>query len=96
MNFLAGIDIVSSSRGGKYINDTTALVGIWRAFAPTSECVVDEILDETGQDITAEVISTPSNPVDGGALLVAARGRYWTSVKLTSGRGWAIKEYNQD
>jgi hypothetical protein len=66
------------------IAGTIAVTGAFQAFIVNADCEVDQVIDNKGIDITAD-LGVVGQTIRQGMLISAAKDHYFTSIRLVSG-----------
>lgn len=71
--------------GCTVIAGTTAIVENFKILVVNDACVVNEILDKDGINITSSVLRLTGVTLNPGATITPPKNNWFSSVKLTSG-----------
>jgi len=78
------IDFQGGLTGCRMIAGTIAVTGAFQAFIVNADCEVDQVIDNKGIDITAD-LGVVGQTIRQGMLISAAKDHYFTSIRLVSG-----------
>lgn len=80
--FSKTLDYTAGLTGSTMIYGTSAITGAFQSFIVNEDAVIAAALDETGTDLVSVFGAQTLNQ---GAYWVLPKGKYFTSITLTSG-----------
>jgi hypothetical protein len=80
--FSRTLDYTAGLTGSTMIYGTSAITGAFQSFIVNSDAVIAAALDENGNDVVSVF---GSQTLTQGAYWVLPKGKYFTSITLTSG-----------
>jgi hypothetical protein len=82
--FSRTLDFQGGLTGCRVISNTSANTGAFQGFVVNTDCVVTQVLDKDGTNLTSSLGLTGVT-IKQGMLITAAKGSYFSSITLASG-----------
>lgn len=82
--FSRSLDFQGGLTGCQVISNTSPNTGGFQGFVVNTDCVVTQVLDKDGTNLTSSLGLTGVT-IKQGMLITAAKGSYFSSITLASG-----------